>query len=317
MLRSGGRRFSKKQKGTRIQSVRPRQVQPTVDSSFRRNSAFVSKSQREKAAQQQSITERQQLQKKRRAVRRLKRRLLGAILVGLIVTGGLLYRISSVQIISNASSRLSHTDLAAYQERVRQTAIDHTFLYQVWAVDTHALAVALQDEFPEIHHITFAKKPPLYRELVATIRFRTPVFTWIDAAGVRQYVDSEGILFARNLDPSVQDAALPVIEDQSGVVLSSGDTVLTKEIIAFIGRLHSKLPPLYEGGKIEKVIIPPATREVQIKMASQPYIIKFSSVRDLEEQASELQLLLQHLEGSGVVPAAVIDMRVPHRAFYK
>lgn len=313
MILRGGRR-SKQQT---VQSVRPRQVRPTVDASFRRNAAFVSKSQREKTDQQRTATERQLLQKKHRTQRRLKMRLMAAAFCMLMVGVLAVFRVHSVEIRSNASSKLGGEKTTLYQEKIKSSALKHTTFGQSWLLDTAALTQSVYDEFPEIAHISLTKNPPLYQNLVATIRFRTPVFTWVDAQHIRQYVDAEGVLFTKNLDSGVQDDALVTIEDQSGVVLAAGDTVLTKEIVAFIGKLHTVLPPLFGDAKIEKVIIPTATREVQVKMSNTPYIIKFSSVRPLEEQTGELQLLLQHLQGSGVVPAAVIDMRVPHKAFYK
>lgn len=311
MFKGGNRKQQQRE------SVRPRKVQPTVDASFRRNVAFVSKSQREKADQHRTVTERQLLQKRQQAHRRIKIRAALFAVAGILVVAGFVLRVQTVAIRSNASSKLSGEEAAMYQKNIQTEALQHTIASQSWLLDEDMLAQAIYRQFPEIADITFSKKAPLQRDLIATIRFRTPVFTWVDAQNVRQYVDAEGVLFTKNLDPSVQDASLATIEDQSGVVLAAGDTVLTKEIITFIGGLHKRLPPLYGGASIEKVMIPAATREVQVKMANKPYTIKFSSSRSLDEQVGELQTLLQYLEGSGVRPGATVDMRVAHKAFYR
>lgn len=299
------------------QSVRPRNVQTTVDASFRRNAAFVSKSQREKAAQHRSATERQIEQKRQKAHQQVKRRIIFVLACGIVVFAAFTFRIQTVTLDSNASSRFSDNDRMYYQETIEKAVTEHTLFSQSWLLDTAPLEAALLKQFPEVSHIAFTKKSPLHKELVVTLRFRTPVFTWKDASGVQQYVDAEGILFAKNLDPAAEEGELTTIEDQSGTVLDTGTTVLTREIVTFIGQLHAKLPPLYEGTKIEKVIIPIATREVQVKMTGIPYVIKFSSNRTLEEQVSELQTLLQFMKGSGVTPGAVVDIRVPHKAFYR
>lgn len=300
------------------QSVRPRQMQSSVDASFRRNTAVVSKSQREKAAQIRSTTERQQLHKQQKAKQRFRRRLtiLGVLVAGVLC--GFMLRITGVEIHSNASSKLSNTELRAYQDMVQDEITQHSFLRQSWSLDTRALTEALERQLPEAAHIVVEKKSTPRPMVAVTIRFRTPVFTWLDGQGVRQYVDENGVLFAKNLDPNIQDESLITIEDQSGVVLAAGDTVLTKEIVAFIGQLYAKLPPLYrQGEKVEKLIIPTTTREVQVQMSNHPYTIRLSSVRPIDEQMKELHLLLQHLESSGVEPTATIDVRVPHKAFYK
>lgn len=313
ILRGGSR-----QKRQTPQSVRPRQMRATVDASFRRNVAFISKNQREKAAQHRNATERQLLQKHQQARRRLKMRIVFVAVCGLLLATGFLFRITAVEVVSNASSKLSETDKARYQRIVQEEASRHTILKQSWLLDTNAFTDSLYKRLPEISHVAFSKKSPFHQALTATIRFRTPVFTWMNATGTRQYVDAKGVLFEKNLDPSVAESSLTTVEDQSGTVLAAGDTVLTQEIVTFIGQLHAKLPPLYGGAEIKKVIIPTATREVQIKVDQQPYLIKFSATRPLEEQVGELQLLLQHLQGSGgIIPTTVIDMRVPHKAFYK
>lgn len=118
--------------------------------------------------------------------------------------------------------------------------------------------------------------------------------------------------------PSVPTTKLIRIEDQSGVVLEEGSSVLTSQLVQFVGQVHSKVPQLYgEGTTVSKVIIPRSTREVQIQVANQPYLIKFSSTRNLDEQVGELGQLLVYLKQNNITPSSYIDVRTAHKAFYR
>lgn len=207
--------------------------------------------------------------------------------------------------------------MATYESIILKEYNKATIFSQSWLLDTQALRKNVQAANPEIQMIQFSSATPLKTALHADIRFRKPLFTWRDASRVEQYVDSEGVLFKRNLEPTVNPAKLIQIEDQSGAVLDAGTSVLTGKIITFIGQLHGKLVAAYGGTQTEKVIIPRSTREVQIKMKDLPYIVKFSSNRPIDEQIGELQVLLAHLKNTNRSPAEYIDLRTAHKAFYK
>lgn len=299
-------------------SARARHPSRTVNESFRRNNVVISTRQKEIAQRQQSVSQRQAEHKKLISKRRRKARV--TMVVALVVLISLVQRmnISGVAIASNASSRLNQQQSQIYEESIASKVGGYTLLKQSWLLDTDALADDVIKSNPEIERITFSTSSPLSTTLKADIRFRKAVFTWRDASNTDQFVDSGGVLFAKNLDPSVNVAKLIRIEDQSGTVLETGTSVLTASIIAFIGQMHSKVTTLY-GGKvsISRVVIPKSTREVQIQVASTPYLIKFNSTRNLNDQVGELQSLLVHLNTNKIIPATYIDLRVAHKAFYK
>jgi hypothetical protein len=226
--------------------------------------------------------------------------------------------INGVVIESNASSKLSEAKRAEYENHIFAKYSQHTLFNQAWLLDSQALEKDMVESYPEIERVKFSSSVPFSTDLKADIRFRKPVFTWKDVGGRDQFVDGNGILFANNLDPGTNSGALIKIEDQSGVVLEEGSSVITRDLVGFVGLLHNKIPVLYGGGAhIERVIIPASTREVHIQVASQPYYIKFNSTRGVGVQVEELALLIAHLKASGVVPSEYIDLRIAHKAFYK
>lgn len=298
-------------------SIRSRRPAPTVNESFRRNNVVVSKKQREIASRQQSVTQRQ-LEKKQQAARRKNRLLLIAFVLVVGVTFFFYKsRITTVTLSSNASSRLKQAEKLKYEQDILTEYKASSVFNQPWLTDHSVIISSLQKKYPEIERITF-DTTFLSSSLKAEIRFRKAVFTWKDASNAEQFVDQNGVLFSENLDPTVNANKLISVEDQSGVVLEAGTPVLTENLIKLVGQIYGKVPQLYsKDSRVERIIIPRSTREVQIQVTNQPYFIKFNSFRNLDEQVGELKALLSHINAAGVVPSTYIDLRVAHKAFYK
>lgn len=307
-----------RKKKTNISSTRRRQPTATSTESFRRNNIVVSKSQRETAARQQSVTQRQYDLKKKLAYQKARNRLIVLLMLSLVIFIGYKMRITTVELTSNASTKLPAAEKLMYQNDLFELYKKHTIAGQVWLLDEDALRRDVTERYPEIEWIDISNSVPFRSALKADIRFRKPVFTWKDVSKVDLFVDSNGVLFDKNRDPTVKVATLIKIEDQSGVTLTAGTSVLTKNLIEFVGQLHTQIPPLYgPDAKVTRVVIPRSTREVQIQVTGKNYFIKLSSARSLEDQVGELGSLLQYFKASGVEPVEYVDLRVANKAFYK
>ena len=226
-------------------SARARQPSRTVNESFRRNNVVISSRQKEIAQRQKSVTQRQIEFKKAASRHLVKVRFVFVSVVLLLL--GIFYRMNlgSVSVETNASSKLTSAQKLQYESLIYSKIGNFTLSKQSWLLDTAALSKELTTTVPEIERVTFSSSAPLSTVLRADIRFRKPVFTWRDASNTDQFVDSNGVLFAKNLDPTVNTSKLIKIEDQSGTVLAEGTSVLTENVITFIGQLHSQVRPLY------------------------------------------------------------------------
>lgn len=296
---------------------RPRQSHRTVGGDFRRNNFVISSSQRELASRQQSVTQRQLDRKKSIARHRVRVQIAIAVAVVAILLTFIRMSPTDININSNASSKMSDEQRTTYINAIQRLYNDHTLLRQYWLLDHQLFNQDLLQQYPEIEHISLSTSVPFSSMLTADIRFRKAVFMWHDASGATQYVDSNGVLFTKNLDASIDTSKLVVIEDQSGSVSEPGKFVLTKNAVKQIGQAHTVLPQLFSGKSIAKAIIPKATREVQIQIEGVPYVIKFSTERSLDEQVGELRVLLNYMKQQSIVPSIYIDLRVPNKAFYK
>lgn len=309
--------MARKKKQT-TQTIRTRRPARTVDGSFRRNNVVVSRSQKEIVARQRSVTQRQ-IEKKLSNKKKAKRRkAIAGLLV--MVLALFMYRstIKTIQINSNASSKISPAQQSNYEKSLRSIYRANTIMGQSWLANESAIEKDFLNEYPEVERVSIGARSLLGATAEADVRFRSPVFTWQDASGVEQFVDKYGVLFSKNLDPSVNADTLIHIDDKSGAVLKAGTSVLTNDLIAFVGQLHSSVAKIFGGEKkIASVTIPKSTREVQIQVSGVPYSIKFNSFRDINVQMGELSDLLRHLSSQDVTPQEYIDVRVEHKAFYK
>lgn len=308
--------FQKKQ--TNQSSVRSRRPNASVNEAFRRNNVVVSRSQREMAAHQQSVTQRQQDRKKHEASLRLRNQLVALMVLLLLIFCFSRMRLTDVRLVSNASSKLQQQAAETYKQALLNDYQQHTILAQAWLLDGDAFKDQFMKQYPEVESVEFAHTAPFSSNLNVTLRFRKPVFSWTDSSKALQFVDKNGVLFAKNLDPSINAAKLIKIEDQSGIVSDAGSSVLSSQLIQFIGQLYAQLPKLYgEKASVASAVVPRSPREVQMQIAGQPYFIKFNTNRNLEEQIGELGSLLTYLKSQNQTPTSYVDLRIAHKAFFK
>jgi hypothetical protein len=142
------------------------------------------------------------------------------------------------------------------------------------------------------------------------LAFRTPLLVW--KTGAKQfYVDAQGVAFNYNhfAEPTLS------VTDQSGIPPDQSGVVASTRFIKFLGQIVAAVNS-YGKGVVEQVIIPPATREIDLKLAGREYIIKTNTDRDPLQEAEDIANALKYFDQNGIKPQ-YIDVRVAHKAFYK
>lgn len=303
----------KKQKNN---SSRLRQPSHRLSSDFRRNNVVISRSQREMKARQQSVTQRQEDRKKAIKRRQTKRKIIMAILVAIVSLVWYTAIINHISVTVKKPLQLDQSLKDQYSQSFIRTFHKNAAGSLYALLDEANFAKVIKAAHPEIKDIKLQQTRLFSKTIEAEIKFRKPKFVWIDSSKKQQFVDDEGVLFSTNRTNQLATDMI-IIEDQGATVASLGQSVLGQKTVDFITNLPDNLPPLYAGAKIEKVIIPQATRQLQIKMASVPYLLKFSLERSLEEQVGELGTLLNALKDQKITPSQYIDLRIAHKAYYK
>lgn len=143
-----------------------------------------------------------------------------------------------------------------------------------------------------------------------TMTFRQPILAW--QTGSKQFfVDAKGVAFSYNyFEPPTL-----AVTDQSGIPPDDSGIVASTRFVRFLGQLISAVNG-YGLGTIEAVIIPPAPRQIDLRLEGRAYIIKTNTDRDAGQQAEDLANALKYFDRKNIKPQ-YIDVRVPHKAFYQ
>lgn len=144
-----------------------------------------------------------------------------------------------------------------------------------------------------------------------TFYFREPLLTWA-TGGKKYYVDSQGFAFDYNhfAEPDVS------VTDQSGISPEvGGGAVASGRFMSFLGRTVGAINQ-YGKGRVESIILPASTRQVDLKLEGRPTLIKTHIDRDPLEQAEDIANAFTYFDKQGSVPE-YIDVRVSGKAFYR
>jgi len=205
-------------------------------------------------------------------------------------------------------------DKNEYQQGAQKILEGSVFNRTKFTINTGGFEKAFQAEFPEVADVSLAL-PLVSRTPIVTISTAQPQLL-LTAQGKVFVLDKRGtvVMMANDLSSSVR-ATLPVVNDQSGLQVAVGKTVLPTEDIQFITSVLAQLKAKQIG--VETITLPKAAHEVDMKIAGQPYSVKFSIDTNAREAAGSFLATKQKLEQTPPLPSQYIDVRVPGRAYYQ
>lgn len=299
------------------QKPQPRQANTRTTDTFRRNTVVISRSQRAVEQHKQSVSQRQLDAKKQHARQQRKRRFVIAACIVLVAVVLLRMRVSSITAVAQDPSIDLGQQAVQYQERA-QLYMQGVPLGQRWLINADGLRTFVQKDFPEVETVYIDPQNPFSTDMHLRFEVRKPVFVWKGVDGATQYIDDRGVLFAYDHYSATRTGALPTVNDQGASSDSSGKVVIPAKIATAISLIYSKLPDAYgKSVKVTSVTLPRSAREIQAHISDSPYYIKFSAEEPIEEQVGELSQLLRYFSEHNVTPGEYIDLRVPHKAYYK
>lgn len=199
---------------------------------------------------------------------------------------------------------------AGYQKTLQDYFAKHPLERFGFAINQKQLTSDLQTAHPEINGLDITKQ--WYGGDVAfVVTFRRPILVW-ETDGKRFYVDSQGVAF----EYDHFGGRYVAVSDQSGIPpATTGGAVTSNRFINFLGKM---VGAVNGGGKgsVADVIIPAATREIDLKLQGRGYLIKTQTDRDPLQQAQDIVNALTWFDTRKVTPQ-YIDVRTPNKAFYK
>lgn len=300
--------FKKKQKSVR----QPQLMAGQNDYVFRRSRTLTSTASPDVAV---GAAQRGQLKTDRLKLHELKahrRKIARLLAVVLLLIACLVFLIANFIVspkLAATQAGVHQPDYAAYQKSIDVYFGDHPLERFGFLLDGANLATSLKHDHPELLALSLTRD--WYGGNVRIgLTFRQPLLVW--RTGAKQfYVDSEGIAFTYNrfTDPAV------AVTDQSGLPPDQSGAVASTRFIRFLGQMVAAVDT-YKKGQVTSIVIPPSTREVDLKLQGRDYPIKTNSDRDPLQQAEDIANALSWLDQRGIKPQ-YLDLRVAHKAFYK
>jgi hypothetical protein len=130
-------------------------------------------------------------------------------------------------------------------------------------------------------------------------------------------VDENGkALIAAARVPDLAALKLPVVNDESGIRLTEGKTVLSGSAVSFMRVILAELSA--QNVSMQRLTLPAATSELDVYPIGVQYYVKFNlQSQTALQQVGTYLATIEKLREQGITPAQYIDVRVDGRAYYK
>lgn len=196
-----------------------------------------------------------------------------------------------------------------YQETIKQYFSQHPFERFGFSLDDNRVEQFLKQQHSEIATVTISRD--WYGGNVQFgLSFRQGILVW-QVGAQRYYVDNQGVAFTYDHF----GGQLVAVTDQSGISPDTGNSVASRRFILFLGRMVGAVNAGGKG-KVVGVIIPPSTRQIDLRLEGRDYPIKTHIDRDPLQQAEDIIQALAYFDEKKIKPE-YIDVRVGGKAFYK
>lgn len=201
----------------------------------------------------------------------------------------------------------------AYQTTADQLLASSFWNHNKLTIDAGGIKRQLMTRFPNLADVSvtvplLAHRPIIYVQPAKALMV-------VAANNGAFVVDQNG----RALMPSANlptAGKLPQVVDQSGLPLSVGRQVLTSDDVNFIQTVLGELAAKHV--EVSSMVLPVSSRELDVYVAGQPYLVKFNlASNDARQQAGTYLAAAAELQREHVTPAHYIDVRVDGRAYYQ
>ena len=181
-------------------------------------------------------------------------------------------------------------------------------------LDTEHVSSQLKQQFPELGVVNISI-PLIDRHPIVQVTFATSRLILQTTHGDFVVSDTGRALVAAKDVPHVAELRLPAVIDQTGLQIKQGDLALTPAGVTFIATITAELQA--KGVTVQSLTLPTTPEELDVKLASQPYYLKFNLLNDARQQAGSYLALKQKLDDEQKTPNEYIDLRVEEHAYYK
>lgn len=234
---------------------------------------------------------------------------LGIVLIAIAALAFLIVNFIVTPNITFAQKGAHQPNADAYRQAMYHYFDDHPFERFGFALRPAELENSVMHDRTEVSGLN-VQRDWYGGNVQFTITFRAPLLVW-KTGGKQFYVDAQGVAFGYNhfAEPKV------AVTDQSGIPPDQYGVVASTRFIRFLGQLVAAVNS-YGKGAVTAIIIPPAPKEVDLKLNGRDYIIKTNTDRDPLQQAEDIANAVKYFDVKNIKPP-YLDARVAHKVFYR
>ncbi len=240
--------------------------------------------------------------------------LLIALFISMINVLSLSNNVRVMSLTDDTGNSFLH-DQAVYEAAASKLMADSVWNKNKITVNTAGVSQGMLQEFPELSSVSVTL-PLLSKRPIVYIQTAQPALI-LAAQNGSFIVDTTGkALLPADKLPSDSNLSLPVVTDQSGLRVQVNHQALTSGNVSFIQTVIAQLASRHF--TVESMMLPVGTSELDVKVAGQPYSIKFNlESGTARQQAGTFLATESKLKSQNITPAQYIDVRVDGRAYYK
>jgi hypothetical protein len=239
-----------------------------------------------------------------------------AALLTVVALAGLCLQLSDrpkVEVVGASEGQLFLRDKSVYVAAAHQA-------FTAWAdgnkmtVNTGKISIDLRKQFPELQAVSvslpiFGTQPTVY------IQPAIPKLLLVSKSGMF-VVDSNGrTLIAGNQVAKLTELGVPVVNDESGITIQTGNIVLPKGTVSFISEVVGQLKA--KDLTVSTMTLPAGTNELYVKIDRVGYTVKFNLHGTAREETGSYLAVKQWLEANKKTPREYVDVRVENKAYYQ
>lgn len=246
--------------------------------------------------------------------RRFVYSVIGAIVIGVIFGSLYIGTSPTIQLVKGYEDQQTLRQTEVYQREASKYLSKSLANHSKITVDGQGLERHMRSMFPELQLIELTL-PAVGSQPILVIQPSKPLVALQTSTSGSYIVDESG--FAIATAESFTGTSLPIVVDQTALIVKLGSQVLPKSSIRFISSVLAQ----YEAKSlsVESLILPQSAYELNVRTVGDSYYVKYSMMNGetTAQQIGSYFTMRDYLVSKKVSPSEYVDVRTSGRAYYK
>jgi hypothetical protein len=233
-----------------------------------------------------------------------------------VILAGLSLQLSSnpkVETVGTAGGQLFLRDREVYVQAARQ-AFTPLANGNKMTVNAEKISADLKKQFPELQAVSVAL-PIIGTQPKVYIQPAVPKLILVSKDGMYVLDVNGRALISGNQVAKLTELGIPVVNDESGIGITTGSIALPKGTVNFVSEVVGQLKA--KGLTVASMTLPAGTNEMYVKVDKVGYTVKFNLHGNAREEAGAYLAVKQRLDGQKKTPRSYVDVRVENKAYYQ